>query len=337
MSTVNNGPQIVRSGLVLDLDASLVSSYSAIAVYSVQCYSTYNGGLRSANYTVQYSDDNSTWTTAFTGVMSNNSSCGIIIGTNRNDSNYSKHRYWRYVEGGAVVGHHPRVSRIDFITKSGAIYNLTTYTTDNCADSGTYIVGTVTKDFGTTTWRDTSGNGYNGTLVNGVEYSGSNIGSLSFNGSNQRVSTNYKPSGERSYFIWVKFSSLTHSSGYSLTGTQEINSYTYIGIQNGGDVYYYAGASTGGNIGNPVTVNTWVNLGFALFPDGSRRVYKNGIEIHYNTGGLGGTATLEFSVGCINQTHFITGNIAQVSIYNRALSAAEVSQNYEATKTRFGL
>ena len=66
-------------------------------------------------------------------------------------------------------------------------------------------------------------------------------------------------------------------------------------------------------------------------------MYKNGIEIHYNTGGLGGTATLEFSVGCVNQTHFITGNIAQVFVYNRALSASEVSQNYNSMKSRFGL
>ena len=188
-----------------------------------------------------------------------------------------------------------------------------------------------------TTWSDLSGNSNNGTLTNGPTFSGANGGSIVFDGTNDYTSTNFKPSGERSYFIWVKFSSLTHSSGHQLTGTQETNSYTYIGIQNGGDVYYYAGASTGGNIGNPVTVNTWVNLGFALFPDGSRRVYKNGIEIHYNTGGLGGTATLEFSVGCINGNYFITGNIAQVFVYNRALSASEVSQNYNATKSRFGL
>ena len=186
-------------------------------------------------------------------------------------------------------------------------------------------------------WADLTGNGNNGELVNGPTYSSANGGSLTFDGYDERVSTNYKPSGERSYFIWVKFSSLTHSSGYQLTGTQEGNAYTYIGIQNGGDIYYYAGASTGGNIGNPVTVNTWVNLGFSLFSDGSRRVYKNGIEIHYNTGGLGGTATAEFSVGCINQNHFITGNISQVSIYNRALSAAEVSQNYNALRGRFGI
>ncbi len=186
-----------------------------------------------------------------------------------------------------------------------------------------------------TSWTDLSGNGNTGELLNGVGYSASNGGALSFDGTNQRVSTNYKPSGARSYFIWVKFSSLTHSSGYQLTGTQEVNAYTYIGIQNGGDIYYYAGASTGGNIGNPVSVNTWVNLGFVLFSDGSRRVYKNGIEIHYNTGGLGGTATAEFSVGCINQNYFVTGNIAQVSVYNRALTAAEISQNYNALKDRY--
>ena len=34
---------------------------------------------------------------------------------------------------------------------------------------------------------------------------------------------------------------------------------------------------------------------------------------------------------------YLNGNISQTSIYNRALSATEVLQNYNATKTRFGL
>jgi hypothetical protein len=189
-----------------------------------------------------------------------------------------------------------------------------------------------------TTWTDLSGNGNIGTLTNGPTYSSVNGGSLVFDGVDDKVSTNYKPSGARSYFIWVKFNSLTHPSGFQLTGTQESNAYTYIGIQNGGDVYYYAGtATTGGNIGNPVTVNTWVNLGFVLFSDGSRRVYKNGIEIHYNTGGLGGTATAEFSVGCINNAYNVNGNIPQVSIYSKALTATEIQQNFNALRGRFGI
>ncbi len=50
-------------------------------VSAAKCYSTYGGGLRSANYTVQVSNDNSTWITAFSGVMAANSQCGIITGT----------------------------------------------------------------------------------------------------------------------------------------------------------------------------------------------------------------------------------------------------------------
>jgi hypothetical protein len=37
-----------------------------------------------------------------------------------------------------------------------------------------------------------------------------------------------------------------------------------------------------------------------------------------------------------NQGYF-TGYIPNTQIYNRALSATEVLQNYNATKTRFGL
>jgi hypothetical protein len=188
-----------------------------------------------------------------------------------------------------------------------------------------------------TSWYDLSGNGNTGTLVNGIGYNSNNLGSLSFDGANDKVSTGYKPSGVRSYFIWVKHNSLTHPSGYQLSGTQQANAYTYIGIANGGNVYYYAGANTGGDIGNPVTVNTWVNLGFVLNADGSRIVYKDGIGIHSNTGGLGGTATAEFSVGCINDNYHVNGNIAQVSIYNRALTASEIQQNYNITKARFSL
>jgi hypothetical protein len=120
-------------------------------------------------------------------------------------------------------------------------------------------------------WADMTGRSNNGELVNGPTYSSANGGSIVFDGTNDRVSTNYKPSGARSYFIWVKFSSLTHPSGYQLTGTQESNAYTYIGIENGGGVYYYAG-STGGNIGTPEIDNNRVNLGFVLFSDGSRQV-----------------------------------------------------------------
>lgn len=64
------------SGTTYTHDATTQKNVSA-----AKCYSTYGGGLRSANYTVQVSNDNSTWITAFTGVMAANSQCGIITGT----------------------------------------------------------------------------------------------------------------------------------------------------------------------------------------------------------------------------------------------------------------
>jgi hypothetical protein len=36
-------------------------------------------------------------------------------------------------------------------------------------------------------------------------------------------------------------------------------------------------------------------------------------------------------------TYYLSGSVSQVQIYNRALSSTEVLQNYNATKSRFGL
>lgn len=52
---------------------------SAVEVTGSYFYSTFNGGYRAATVTIEYSDNNSSWTTAWTGPVSNNSNqCGII-------------------------------------------------------------------------------------------------------------------------------------------------------------------------------------------------------------------------------------------------------------------
>ena len=107
-------------------------------------YSTYGSGLRSSNYTVEYSDDNTNWSVAFGGVMSNNTATGLQQGTKTTNNNITtKHRYWRYVVGSAVQSHHPRVSRIQL----GEGSPVTTYhtihqpTTDNTSDVGNIPAG----------------------------------------------------------------------------------------------------------------------------------------------------------------------------------------------------
>ena len=81
-------------------------------------YSVYQSALVSINVSVEYSDDNSSWTTAFSGVHSNNSSCGVFYDTGSPRSfstalSYGAHRYWRLVPGSFISGiHYPRASRI---------------------------------------------------------------------------------------------------------------------------------------------------------------------------------------------------------------------------------
>lgn len=342
------GPKTITNGLVLAVDAADRNSYTPpIVVYSVQCYSVYNGGLRSANYTVQYSDDNSTWTTAFTGVMSNNSSCGIITGTGVNTSNLTPHRYWRYVEGAAIAGHHPRVSRIDFITPNGGIYNLVTYTTDNCVDSGTYIVGTVSKDFGPSTWYDISGNTNNGTLTNGPTFSNSNMGTIVFDGTNDNVqlgtASTFLPTSAITINCWAKTNVTQVYKKIFVTVTTGTQSVHGVYFSLGPSPYnIYLGIIT--NIGNQYAStstdpSTTQFSNFCGTYDGANiRLYLNGTLLAtqsqtgtINNGGIGRIS------GYDNGGEIWDGNISTFSIYNRALTVTEVLQNYNATKTRFGL
>jgi hypothetical protein len=187
-------------------------------------------------------------------------------------------------------------------------------------------------------WADLSGNGNNGELVNGVRESADNLGALSFGGVNDRIYTDFKPSGYRSYFVWIKYNIVNSlPNGYSLTGTQEGSAYNYLGISNGGYFYYYMGTDGEQVNGTILSPNVWYYQGVTLSPDGYARAYLNGNLVSTLASGVGNTATNEFSVGCVNQNHWVNGQIAGVFQYNRALSASEIQQNFNANRSRFGV
>jgi hypothetical protein len=121
-----------------------------IIVTQIQIYSTYNGGERGSNYNIDYSDDNSNWTTAFSGNMDNGSSCGIILGSVTGSGSYGRHVYWRLAVTTATASHFPRSSRIDFIDNNSNIHNLVTFTSDNCSDLGDIPGITVSSTIGGT-------------------------------------------------------------------------------------------------------------------------------------------------------------------------------------------
>jgi len=126
----------------------LFNSVGKATIVSVKAFHVV-GVSRAANYTVQYSDNGTSWTTAFGGVMSG-TAVGMITGTvttggsgTTGTGTWGPRRFWRYVEGTTVTGHHPRVSRIVIVDTLGIEYDLVVYAGDNDIDRGMYIIGTT--------------------------------------------------------------------------------------------------------------------------------------------------------------------------------------------------
>lgn len=84
-------------------------------------------------------------------------------------------------------------------------------------------------------------------------------------------------------------------------------------------------------------LNTWYN--FVGTYDGTNiKFYRNGILTNTvaATGTVGGSG-LNMIIGSYNNNYFMNGSIPIVKIYNRTLSAAEIKQNFNALRGRFGL
>jgi len=90
-----------------------------------------------------------------------------------------------------------------------------------------------------------------------------------------------------------------------------------------------------------VNTNTWNNA-IVTWNGSAGRGYFNGVDKGaLNIGGAGiqinGAYTIGTTAGGNQGSHTYEGDIASTLVYNRALSATEILQNYNATKGRFGL
>jgi hypothetical protein len=204
-------------------------------------------------------------------------------------------------------------------------------------------------------WADLIGNGNNGELVNGVRESSANGGSLVFDGVDDKVvvpyNSNLNPSNV-TLSIWFKRTSAVYYSHFAgLPAFNSSWSFPYIsygiefisttdqpsfilGFSNNTFLYTTAPASTS------TAVGVWVNV-VGTYDGSFSKIYVNGqlaTSIAETRTLL--TTSANFVLGTETQgtsSYPFAGNIAQVSIYNRALTAAEVSQNFNANRSRYGL
>jgi hypothetical protein len=197
-----------------------------------------------------------------------------------------------------------------------------------------------------TTWTDLSRGGNTGTLVNGPTFNSGNGGSIVFDGVDDFILTTNPTSNVlsnlSSYTVsfWIKINSyggngsvLLSSPGSSNLFIQAQSSAVYIGILGSTNNFLTLSISMSTLALNTISNMVWVkDSNTAYFYLNSTRYTFPGTA---NFNFIGSNNTL--NIGKYTSGFNLPGNIYNTQIYNRALSATEVLQNYNATKTRFGI
>jgi hypothetical protein len=200
---------------------------------------------------------------------------------------------------------------------------------------------------GGTTWYDVSGNNYNGTLTNGPVYDNVNSGRFLFDGTNDNVqlgtASTFLPTSAITINTWVKTNVVGVYKKIFVTVTSGTASVTgiYFSLGPSSDNVYLGIITNNGNkyATSSTTISTTSFVNLCGTYDGSNiRLYLNGtlIATQAQTGTITNSGIGRLS-GYDSNTEIWDGYISAFSLYNRALSAAEVLQNYNALKGRFGL
>ena len=193
-------------------------------------------------------------------------------------------------------------------------------------------------------WYDLSGNSNTGTFSNDTHFAIlNNRKTIAFDGTDDYVTTTNSINfgGDftfASWFIQTDAGGTRDDALISLwTGGYGVGLFTYYSTSGAS----FATKNTADHQAETTTViarNTWYYLVGTRF--GTKLcIYLNGklegIKITADVYDLGNITPW---IGRMRSgQHELTGNIAATSIYNRAISAAEVKQNFNAHRARFGL
>jgi hypothetical protein len=227
-------------------------------------------------------------------------------------------------------------------TTTGLVLNLDAGNTSSYPGSGT-------------TWNDLTGNGYHGTLTNGPTFSSSNRGTIVFDGNDDVASFgNILNMGLSSWTMscWVKI-----NDGLGFAGIMGKTSYRgYVGrysfyIDNG-TIYSFFQPDNNYIITTPITPyldNKFHNLVMTIDRTSMMYLYIDGISVGtpLNVSSASNinlnASTDNFYIGSYGSSNglspiaFLNGNVSQASIYNRALTSAEVISNFNINRARYGL
>jgi hypothetical protein len=228
-----------------------------------------------------------------------------------------------------------RIAYYGGIVTNGLVLNLDAAKKDSYPGTGT-------------AWNDISGLQNNGTLINGPTFNSNNGGNIILDGTNDFVNLgsnstltsnaltldcwfNLGTQNQVKYIV-MKATDTGFSRDYGIVTTVGNNINWFFGINNPNFVSLTSTVTVGQNI--------WTNV--IATRNGSLSVlYINGVanvssSYSFTQTDLGQPLYIGNLINP-NAGRYFRGNFSTIKLYNRGLSAQEVLQNYNATKTRFGL
>jgi hypothetical protein len=208
-----------------------------------------------------------------------------------------------------------------------------------------------------TIWYDVSSGGNNGSLTGSVlptfstnpstlVFTRSSISSLPQNFNS--VTCNNTVGDDMTVSSWIKTTEVGYSTQHyelmyiaSSEKGGAANDWGF-GINVNGRIAFGAGTNDGTISGGIVNTGIWCSVvATRVKSTGLVTLYVNGSLSNSGTSNIGNTLNanplIKIGSGDDYPAFSFGGSIATTQIYNRALTAAEVLQNYNATKGRFGL
>jgi hypothetical protein len=196
-------------------------------------------------------------------------------------------------------------------------------------------------------WYDLSGNGNNCSLINGPTSNVSNKGNILFDGVDDYGSitnaSSLRPINELTIELVIK--AVTTTAGWNhIFG---INPYTSLSplifLETGGQLiralHFVDGVEYRCNTNETISTSVFKHVVFTFKPGDAIRSYFNGVAsttASIPNGTLSYNTSIAFLIG-YSGANWPNIQYGLIRMYNKALTQAEISQNFQATKTRFGL
>lgn len=181
---------------------------------------------------------------------------------------------------------------------------------------------------------DLTGNGNNFT-INTPIYSSGYGGKLNFDGASSLVSVNNAPiagSNKRTIALWVypkNFNGYFNVDNFLFTGSNSNNGGVFgLWVNSNNNLYFWGHNADFSNTNLTVKLNEWNFIAITYNGNGKMQIHLNGVTSSSNT-------TLNTILNQLTLKPYMRGSFGEMMIYDRDLSASDLTYIYNRTKTKY--